>query len=43
MPINGVVEIDPEIIYGLAKNKLGRFREFADEIRRACAGDTVGR
>jgi uncharacterized protein YutE (UPF0331/DUF86 family) len=35
-------QIDPEIIYGLAKNKLGRFREFADEIRRACANDTVG-
>jgi uncharacterized protein YutE (UPF0331/DUF86 family) len=31
-------QIEPEIVYGLAQNKLGRFREFIDEIRRACAG-----
>ena len=52
MPINGVVEsklrfleqtlADPEIIYGLVKNRLDRFHEFADEIRRACAGQTRG-
>ena len=30
-------QIEPEIVYGLAKNRLGRFREFIDEIRRACA------
>lgn len=34
-------QIDPEIVYALAKNKLGRFREFIDEIRRAGAGGTV--
>jgi uncharacterized protein YutE (UPF0331/DUF86 family) len=31
-------QIDAEIVYGLAKNKLGRFRDFTDEIRRACTG-----
>jgi len=31
-------QIEPEIVYGLAQNRLGRFREFVDEIRRACAG-----
>ena len=31
-------QIEPEIVYGLAKNSLGRFREFIDEIRRACPG-----
>ncbi|MDI6451295.1 type VII toxin-antitoxin system HepT family RNase toxin [Anaerobaca lacustris] len=35
-------QIDPEIIYGLVKNRLDRFHEFADEIRRACAGQTRG-
>jgi uncharacterized protein YutE (UPF0331/DUF86 family) len=35
-------QIDPGIIYGLAKNKLGRFREFVDEIRRACADESAG-
>jgi uncharacterized protein YutE (UPF0331/DUF86 family) len=35
-------QIDPEIVYGLAKNKLGRFREFIDEIRKACVGGTLG-
>lgn len=30
-------QIDPEIVYGLAKNGLGRFRDFVDEIRRTCA------
>jgi len=30
-------QIEPEIVYGLAKNKLGRFRDFIDEIRTACA------
>ncbi len=34
-------QIDPEIIYGLATNKLGRFRDFIDEIRKACAGGAV--
>jgi uncharacterized protein YutE (UPF0331/DUF86 family) len=33
-------QIEPEIIYGLARNKLGHFREFIDEIRRACSGGT---
>ena len=32
-------QIDAEIVYGLAKNKLGRFRDFTDEIRRACTGE----
>jgi hypothetical protein len=31
MPINGVVE-----------NKLSRFRDFVDEIRKACAGEMPG-
>ena len=31
-------QIEPEIVYSLAQNRLGRFREFIDEIRRACAG-----
>ena len=35
-------QIEPEIIYNLAKNKLDRFREFIDEIRTACAGGTSG-
>ncbi len=35
-------QIDPEIICNLAKNRLGRFREFADEIRRAYAGGQPG-
>ncbi|MBN1508974.1 MAG: DUF86 domain-containing protein [Sedimentisphaerales bacterium] len=30
-------QIEPQIVYGLAKTKLGQFREFVDEIRRACA------
>jgi uncharacterized protein YutE (UPF0331/DUF86 family) len=53
MPINGVVEsklrfleryeqIEPQIVYGLAKGKLGCFRDFVDEIRRACAGEGSG-
>ena len=29
-------QIDAEIVYGLAKNRLGRFRDFVDEIRTAC-------
>ena len=32
-------QIDPQIVYGLAKNKLSCFRDFVDEIRRACAGE----
>lgn len=32
-------QIDAEIVYGLARNKLDRFRDFTDEIRRACAAD----
>jgi len=35
-------QIEPEIVYGLAQNKLDRFREFIDEIRTACAGGTPG-
>lgn len=35
-------QIDPQIVYGLAKSKLGRFRDFIDEVRRACAGETPG-
>jgi uncharacterized protein YutE (UPF0331/DUF86 family) len=34
-------QIEPEIVYGLAKGKLGRFRDFIDEIRAACAGGTA--
>jgi uncharacterized protein YutE (UPF0331/DUF86 family) len=34
-------QIEPGIVYGLAKNKLGRFRDFIDEIRTACASGTV--
>jgi uncharacterized protein YutE (UPF0331/DUF86 family) len=34
-------QIDPEIIYNLAQNKLCRFRDFIDEIRAACARGTV--
>jgi uncharacterized protein YutE (UPF0331/DUF86 family) len=33
-------QIDSDIVYGLAKHRRGRFREFVDEIRRACAGST---
>jgi uncharacterized protein YutE (UPF0331/DUF86 family) len=33
-------QIDPQIVYGLAKNKLSRFRDFTDEIRKGCAGQT---
>jgi uncharacterized protein YutE (UPF0331/DUF86 family) len=33
-------QIDPQIVYGLAKTRLGCFRDFVDEIRRACAGET---
>jgi uncharacterized protein YutE (UPF0331/DUF86 family) len=51
MPVNGVIEkklhryeqIDPQIVYSLAKNKLSCFRDFIDEIRRACAGEMRGR
>ncbi len=31
-------QIEPQIVYGLAKGKLGYFRDFVDEIRRGCAG-----
>ena len=30
-------QIDPEIVYDLARHKLDRCRQFVDEIRRACA------
>jgi len=30
-------QIEPEIVYGLAKNRLDRFRDFIGEIRTACA------
>jgi len=35
-------QIDPQIVYGLAKTKLSCFREFVDEIRRACASEMSG-
>ena len=45
MPINGVVahryeQIEPQIVYSLAKGKLNHFRDFVDEVRKACAGET---
>jgi hypothetical protein len=53
MPINGIVEselrfleryeqIEPQIVYGLAKTKLSCFRDFVDEIRKACAVEAPG-
>jgi len=33
-------QIEPQIVYGLAKSKLAYFRDFIDEVRRACAGET---
>jgi len=36
-------QIEPQIVYGLAKNRLGCFRDFIDEIRKACAGETPER
>ena len=30
-------QIDPDIVYGIVKGRLGRFRDFVDEVRRACA------
>ncbi len=33
-------QIEPQIVYSLAKSKLSHFRDFVDEIRRACAGAT---
>ncbi len=35
-------QIEPQIVYSLAKTKLSCFRDFIDEIRRACAGETPG-
>lgn len=35
-------QIEPQIVYGLAKSKLGHFRDFVDEVRKACAGETPG-
>jgi len=35
-------QIDPQIVYSLAKTKLSCFRDFADEIRKACAGEASG-
>ncbi len=35
-------QIEPQIVYGLAKTKLGCFRDFVDEIRKACTGETPG-
>lgn len=32
-------QIDPQIVYGLAKTRLSCFRDFIDEIRRTCAGE----
>jgi uncharacterized protein YutE (UPF0331/DUF86 family) len=34
--------IDPQIVYHLARNKLACFRDFVDEIRRACTGPIAG-
>ncbi len=31
-------QIDPQIVYSLAKTRLGCFRDFVDEVRKACAG-----
>ena len=50
MPVNGVVEsklrfleryeqIEPQIVYSLAKTKLSCFRDFVAAIRRACASE----
>ena len=33
-------QIEPRIVYSLAKGKLNHFRDFIDEIRKACAGET---
>ena len=33
-------QIEPQIVYSLAKGKLNHFRDFIDEIRKACAGET---
>jgi len=33
-------QIEPQLVFRLAKSKLAYFRDFADEIRRACAGTT---
>jgi len=33
-------QIEPQIVYSLAKGKLNHFRDFVDEIREACAGET---
>jgi uncharacterized protein YutE (UPF0331/DUF86 family) len=33
-------QIEPHIVYSLAKTKMSCFRDFIDEIRRACAGET---
>lgn len=35
-------QIEPQIVYRLAKSKIACFRDFVDEIRRACAGETPG-
>ncbi len=35
-------QIDPQIVYSLAKTKLSCFRGFVDEIRKACAGEASG-
>jgi uncharacterized protein YutE (UPF0331/DUF86 family) len=35
-------QIDPQIVYGLAKGKLRCFRDFVAEVRRACAGGMPG-
>ena len=35
-------QIEPQIVYGLAKSKLSCFHDFVDEIRRACAGEASG-
>jgi hypothetical protein len=43
MPINGVIEKKLRFLeQTLAKTKLSCFRDFVNEIRRACAGQTPG-
>jgi len=35
-------QIEPQIVYSLAKTRLSCFRDFVAEIRRACTGATLG-
>lgn len=38
--VHGYEQIEPQIVYSLAKGKLNHFRDLVDEIRKACAGET---